>query len=148
LLNIDWRKGTFMTKLFIIDDDKLITSIYSDFFSAKGYIVASSNSPFGVTTGIRLLDPDVVIVDMNLPVLSGKGLLNIIDYKGSYKVVLISGDEQKEEMKALAESGLADDYFIKGEPLANLGDKISTLLGPKNPLARCQGEAQALGRRN
>jgi len=134
-----------MAKLFIIDDDKLITSIYADFFSAKGYIVASSNSPFGVTTGIRLLDPDVVIVDMNLPVLSGKSLLNIIDYKGNYKVVLVSGNAQEEEMKTLTENGLADDYFIKGEPLAKLGDKISTLIGPSNPVCHGRGPIPALG---
>ena len=121
-----------MKKLFIIDDDKLITTIYADFFATRGYIVASSNSPFGVSTSIRLLDPDVVIVDMNLPGLSGRGLLNIIDAKGNYKVVLISGDSQAEEMKRLIENGQADAYFVKGEPLAELGQKINHLIGSDN----------------
>jgi DNA-binding response OmpR family regulator len=136
-----------MAKLFIIDDDKLITSIYSDFFSAKGYIVASSNSPFGVTSGIRVIDPDVVIVEMNLRGLSGKSLLNIIDYKGSYKLLLISGNSQKEEMKALTENGQADDYFVKGESLEKLGDKISTLIGA-NHAYRCQSPTPFPGRSN
>jgi DNA-binding response OmpR family regulator len=121
-----------MKKLFIIDDDRLITTIYSDFFTAKGYVVASSNTPFGVTTGIRMLDPDILIVDMNLPGLSAKGLLSIIEYRGKYKIVLISGDSQEEEMKTLKEMGQADDYFVKGQPLVNLGNKISSLLGASN----------------
>jgi len=118
-----------MKKLFIIDSDKLITSVYADFFVGKGYVVASSNTPFGVTAGIKVLDPDLVIVDMNLPGLSGNGLLNIIDYNGVYKVVLISEKSQEDEMKTLTEKGRADDYFIKGEPLSTLGHKVSRLIG-------------------
>jgi DNA-binding response OmpR family regulator len=121
-----------MKKLFIIDTDKMITTVYADFFVGKGYVVASSNTPFGVTAGIRVLDPDLVIVDMNLPGLSGNGPLNIIDCKGIYKVVLISGKAQEEEMKTLIESGQADDYFVKGEPLTKLGHKVSHLIGKRN----------------
>ena len=118
-----------MKKLFIIDDDKLITAIYSDFFTGEGYLVSSSNSAFGVSNGIRALEPDVILLDMNLPGLSGKGLLNVIGCKGRYKIVLISGDSCEEEMKTLQENGQAHDYFVKGRPLATLGLKISTLLG-------------------
>jgi len=116
-----------MSKIFIIDDDKLITTIYADFFATKGHIVSSTNSSFGVTNGIRTLEPDVIILDMNLPGLSGRGLLNVIDSKG--KIVLISGDSQETEMKTLVESGKAHEYFVKGEPLDKLGHKVSTLLG-------------------
>jgi len=118
-----------MSKIFIIDDDKLITTIYSDFFATRGHIVSSTNSSFGVSNGIRTLEPDVVIQDMNLPGLSGQGLLNVIDSNESVKVVLISGDSQESAMQDLVESGKAHGYFIKGEPLDKLGRKISSLLG-------------------
>jgi two-component system, OmpR family, response regulator TctD len=118
-----------MSKLFIIDDDKSITSSYADFFVGKGYIVATSNTPFGVTNGIKLFLPDVVIVDMNISGLSGKGILNIIGDNRSFKVVLISEDKLADEMKALAEQGEADDYFVKGEPLLQLAVKVSRLIG-------------------
>lgn len=116
-----------MSNIFIIDDDKLITAIYSDFLTSRGHIVSSTNSSFGVTNGIRALDPDIVILDMNLPGLSGRGLLNVIDSKGERKIVLVSGDSQETEMKALVESGKAHEYFVKGEPLDKLGHKISLL---------------------
>ncbi len=120
-----------MKKLFIIDDDKLITTIYADFFMTKGYVVSSTNSSFGVTNEIRAMKPDVILLDMNLPGLSGKGLLNVIDSNDNCKIVLISGDSQMEEMKALMENGQAHDYFIKGQPLDKLGNKISNLLGAR-----------------
>lgn len=118
-----------MKKLFIIDDDKLITSIYSDFFTSQGYLVSFINSAFGVTNGIRAHEPDVILLDMNLPGLSAKGLLNVIGNKGNCKIVLISGSSQAAEMKSLMENDQAHDYFVKGEPLATLGLKICSLLG-------------------
>lgn len=118
-----------MSKLFIIDGNKSITSNYADFFVGKGYVVATSNTPFGVTNGIKLFLPEVVIVEMNISGLSGKGLLNIIGESRDYKVVLISEDAQADEMRALTEKGLADDYFIKGEPLPQLAVKVSCLTG-------------------
>jgi two-component system, OmpR family, response regulator protein GraR len=123
------KHGEVMSKIFIIDDDKLITTIYSDFFATKGYIVSSTNSSFGVTNGIRALEPDVVILDMNLPGLSGRGLLNVIDSNGNSKIVLISSNSQETEMQLLIEGGKAHDYFVKGEPLDKLGHKIISLLG-------------------
>jgi DNA-binding response OmpR family regulator len=121
-----------MSKLFIIDDDKSITSSYADFFVGKGYFIATSNTPFGVANGIKLFLPDVVIVDMNISGLSGKGVLNIIDDNRSFKVVLISEGTLEDEMKALVETGQIDDYFVKGEPLLQLAFKVSRLLGGIN----------------
>jgi len=121
-----------MSKLFIIDDDKSITSSYADFFVGKGYVVATSNTPFGVTSGIKIFLPDVIIVDMNISGLSGKGVLNIIGDNRNFKVVLISEDTLEDEMKALAETGQIDDYFVKGEPLLQLAFKVSRLLGGIN----------------
>ena len=121
-----------MSKLFIIDDDKSITSSYADFFVGKGYVVATSNTPFGVTTGIKIFLPDVIIVDMNISGLSGKGVLNIIGDNRSFKVVLISEDTLEDEMKTLTEKGQVDDYFVKGEPLLQLALKVNRLLGGIN----------------
>jgi DNA-binding response OmpR family regulator len=118
-----------MSKLFIIDDDKLITSHYADFFVSKGYVVATCNTPFGVTNGIKLFLPDVVIVDMNISGLSGKGVLNTIGDNRNFKVVLISEVALEDQMKALTEKGLVDDYFIKGEPLLQLAFKVSRAIG-------------------
>jgi DNA-binding response OmpR family regulator len=118
-----------MSKIFIIDDDKLITAIYSDFLKDRGHLVSSINSSFGVSYSISVHDPDIVILDMNLPGLSGKGLLNVIGSKGHIKIILISGDSQETEMKTIVESGKAHDYFVKGESLDKLGHKIRSLLG-------------------
>jgi DNA-binding response OmpR family regulator len=117
-----------MKKLFILDDDRLITAIYSDFLSANGYAVLAANSAFGATNSIMDHDPDVLLLDLNLPGLSGRGFLKVIKVKREFKVILISGDSQKEEMQAIIDEGHADDFFVKGEPLGSLVKKIGILL--------------------
>jgi len=115
-------------KIVIIDDDKLITTIYADFFSSKGFIVEARNSPFGVTSLVRNLNPHVIIVDMNMPGLSGRNLCSLLAMEGSRRVVLISGELHEPAMQEMVTTGLAHDYFIKGQPLVILNSKIARLV--------------------
>jgi len=115
-------------KIVIIDDDKLITTIYADFFSSKGFIVEARNSPFGVTSLVRHLNPHVIIVDMNLPGLSGRNLCSLLTAEGPQRLVLISGEQQEPAMREMVATGIAHDYFIKGQPLVILNSKVARLI--------------------
>lgn len=117
-----------MKKILLIDDSKFITEVYSHYLSSRGYIVEAVNSPFGVTSNITKNRPDLVLLDLNLPGLSGKGVLELLKGQRRSAVIVISGDTLEAEMKGLADSGLADDYFIKGEPLEDLDRKIRKLV--------------------
>jgi DNA-binding response OmpR family regulator len=115
-------------KMLIIDDDKLITAIYSDYFSCKGFVVQTSNSPFGVTSLVRTYCPDVIIIDVNLPGMNGNNLCTLLASKGHRQIVLISNETHEPGMKEMVSAGLAQEYFIKGRPLENLEAKISKLV--------------------
>jgi len=115
-------------KIVIIDDDKLITTIYADFFSGKGFIVEARNSPFGVTSLVRNLNPHVIIVDLNLPGLSGGSLCSLLAAEGPRRLVLISGEQQESAMQEMVSAGIAHDYFIKGQPLVILNSKVARLI--------------------
>ncbi|HJV65815.1 MAG TPA: response regulator [Geomonas sp.] len=117
-----------MKKVLLIDDCKFITEVYSDFLSSRGYRVESVNSPFGVTTNITKNKPDVVLLDLNLPGLSGRGVLELLNGQRTSRIIVISADSRVEEMKGLALSGLADDYFVKGNDLDYLDQKIKKLV--------------------
>lgn len=115
-------------KIFIIDDDKLITTIYADYLSSRGFLVNTSNSSFGVTNLIRSLGSNVVIIDMNIPGLNGRSLCSLLAADENRRVVLVSGEKQEPAMKEIIADGLAHDYFIKGQPLGILDSKISRLI--------------------
>lgn len=114
--------------LLIIDDDKLITTIYADYFATHGFKVETCNSPFGVTSLVRSFSPDVIIVDMNMPGLNGGNLCGLLATEGDQRLLLVSGEKQEPAMKELVESGLAHDYFIKGQPLLILNSKVNRLV--------------------
>lgn len=117
-----------LPKILIIDDDILITTIYADFLSTKGFAVETVNSPFGVTSLIRNLSPDVILVDMNLPGMNGRTLCGLLATGSSRPVMLISGELQESEMQEMVTVGLARDYFVKGQPLVILDSKVNRLI--------------------
>lgn len=117
-----------MIKVLMVDDCRLITEIYSEFLTSQGYAIEAFNSPFGVTACIAHNEPDIILMDLNLPGLSGKGILKLLESKNKSRIIIISADKEESEMKILVETGLADDYFVKGQPLERLDAKIKKLL--------------------
>jgi DNA-binding response OmpR family regulator len=107
----------------------------SGYLSQHGYGVFVANSPFGVSNKIKELNPQVLLMDLGLPGLSGEKLISLCrekDAELNCRIVLFSSANE-EEMKELVDRGVAHDYFIKGGSLKELEDKIR-----RQAEARCQ----------
>lgn len=97
-----------MKKLLIIEDDKIISSIYSNKFSQEGYAVRVA---FDGDTGFRLLQdfhPDVVILDLLLPGIPGLELLKKIRATAQFKnvpVIVFSNTYQTSLMEEARKAG-------------------------------------------
>lgn len=118
-----------MPRVFMVDDSPIATRMVSDFLREKGYEVEVTNSPFGVSGRLKDFNPDVVLMDLGLPGLSGRNLIDIIRKKGSEfscKIVVFSSTNE-EEMKSLVGKELADEYFVKGNSLNELEAKLRKL---------------------
>lgn len=115
-----------MKRVMLVDDSAIVTKMVSKYLSERGYEVEVTNSPFGVTGRLKEYMPDVVLMDLGLPGLSGEKLLELCRGNkecSATKIVLFSSsDEQK--MKDLVSGGLAHDYFMKGGSLQDLENKI------------------------
>ena len=83
-----------MSKVLIIDDDEDICTTYSDILKHKGHDVQILTSG---TTAFRVLPkliPDIVLLDMRMPGMSGGLLLSFIrrlPRLAHTKVIIISG---------------------------------------------------------
>ena len=116
-----------MAKILIVDDSSIVTRILSGYLITKGHSVHVSNSPFGVTNKVREMQPDIVLMDLGLPGLSGNSLLEMIrklQNIGNTRIIIISSSEER-TMKELVMKGEADDYFIKGGDIKTLDLKIA-----------------------
>jgi DNA-binding response OmpR family regulator len=117
-------------KVFLVDDSATVREMVSRYLTTCGYEVRTSESPFGASSIIRDWNPQVVLMDLGLPGLSGENLLGIVRKKGteSPRAILISSSEEK--MRDLVSTGVADDYFVKGNPLHELESKIRRMFSP------------------
>ncbi|MDP2630769.1 MAG: response regulator [Candidatus Uhrbacteria bacterium] len=117
--------------ILIIEDEEVLQRALYLMFHEAGYTIASSTDG---ETGLKMaqrLNPDVILLDLILPKMSGFEFLKDIKSMSPLKdipIVVLSnlGDESDKEKAATLG---AADYFVKADTdLSLLKDKISTLL--------------------
>ena len=67
-----------MLKLLLVEDDKIISSIYHRKFADDGFEVTLCENGRDAINHFEQSQPDVVILDLNLPVLNGFEVLRHI----------------------------------------------------------------------
>jgi CheY-like chemotaxis protein len=65
-------------KILIIDNNKETTTMLSTFFNAKGFSPSVSNDPMEGLCLIRQERFDVILLDVNTPVVSGVGIIELL----------------------------------------------------------------------
>lgn len=103
----------FRGKIFLLDDEELITSMLSRVLKKEGYAVTAETDPQDVIEKIRSLSPDVVLLDVNIPEKNGLDILQEIKDKGpETEVVMLTADDTVETAVKAMKFGAAD-YLTK-----------------------------------
>ncbi len=76
-----------MKKIFIVDDDAIITKVYQDMFEMEGYAVESASDGEGALERLKTLRPDLVLLDLFLPKVPGIVVLRAIRGEEATKAV-------------------------------------------------------------
>jgi two-component system OmpR family response regulator len=103
-------------RVLIVDDDPDISAGMSLLLEDEGLDVQTTSSPFEFPILLRRLDPDLVLMDLQMPALSGESVLDIVtqrDLKGDARFVLFSGRDTL-ELAQLTERLGADGFLQKG----------------------------------
>lgn len=105
--------------------------VLSDFLTASGYeVVVAKNGDLGVKM-FRAENPDLIVLDIVMPVKSGFDVIKNIGVETKKKKILIivlSNLEQRQDMKTALNLG-ATYYLLKATTsLTELGAKIAKLL--------------------
>jgi two-component system, NtrC family, response regulator AtoC len=99
-------------KVLIVDDEKLIRWSVRRQLEEWGYTAVEAESGTGGLAQIRSEAPDVILLDVRLPDLSGIEVLREIKQNNlSMPVIMITGDPQLDDIKTAIKLGAAD--FIK-----------------------------------
>lgn len=114
-------------KILVVDDDPAIRNLVVRFLSQKDYQVESASTGKGAMEIFEQLNPDLVILDLNLPDINGKTLCEKMQERtGVFVLVLTSSTDTAEKIKLL---GLgADDYLTKPFDLQELEYRVVAIL--------------------
>jgi len=118
-------------KILIVDDDQRLSSVYAMALKANGFDVTIAGGGQEGITKVLELKPDLVVLDMMMPAVSGKDVLEAM--KGSsetkdIKVVMFSALSDKDLRTKVLTLG-ADEYIIKSQlTIVQVIDKIKEVL--------------------
>ena len=81
-----------MNKILIIDDDNLIANCMAEFLIENGYSVTTSTDPISAFWIYSEFLPNLVICDINMPLMDGFEVLKRIrTFKPNQKFVMVTG---------------------------------------------------------
>lgn len=100
-------------RILIIDDEKDICVFFEKILSEEGYEVFTALSVEKGIETVSLKRPDIVLIDKNIPAMSGiDGLAKIRDIDRNAAVIVMTGYGSMESAKQAMELG-AFDYITK-----------------------------------
>lgn len=118
--------------ILIAEDDAVLREVYTKKFTLSGYTIRTAQNGEEAIAELQKKEPDILILDINMPVLDGFGVLEKYPKSArTFPIIMLTnfGDEKNKERGM--ELG-ADDYFIKSEmTIRKLLEMVETLLRAK-----------------
>jgi CheY-like chemotaxis protein len=104
-------------RVLMIDDDRMQLLLTRELLRDEGWEVELQAGPFGATERIMTSRPSVVLLDVNMPALSGEMLLPLLKQREQTRetpVVLYSSNDETSLRRAALRLGAAG-YVRKGD---------------------------------
>ena len=101
-------------KVLVVDDEPDLTDIIQTFLEGAGYHVTSENSSVKAIEKAKVLKPDLVLLDITMPVMDGYQVCQELKKNSAtadIPVVFLTGKDPSEDNKRSFKSGA--DLFIK-----------------------------------
>ena len=119
-----------MHRVLVVDDESDVTELLQYRLEQEGYRVATLNDPLGFVVKVREFEPDLMLLDIMMPELSGIQLCRIVRADPSMKdipVIFLSARGEVEDRIKGLEAG-AEDYVSKPFNINELMLRISKML--------------------
>lgn len=117
-------------KIFVLDDDQTSCDLARQALDRAGFEVATSTRAIGATAAIRAFDPDLILLDVMMPTISGENVVEIVDkiLKPRPKILFYS-NKSSSELRELVRSSGVEGYVCKVDGPANLVKQVKQTLG-------------------
>lgn len=110
-------------RVLVVDDDQDVLVMLSDALRARGYEVATARDGREAVELAATFEPDVALVDVVLPDVSGITLASILrgatEQDGAPRIVAYSGSDAL-KLREAVDRGLFDDCVVKPASLERI----------------------------
>jgi DNA-binding response OmpR family regulator len=121
----------FQATVLIVDDEPDIRELVTAALESEGYAVVAAASGIEAMERLEKDAPDVVVLDVMMPVISGLEVLQHIRQKGTTPVILATALASVDSRVAGLKLG-ADDYIVKPFSLQELAARVAAALRRAN----------------
>ncbi len=115
-------------KVMMVDDDDVQLTVVKAWLEAERFQVVTHNSPFGTNKLLLREQPDVLLLDVEMPGLEGAALAEMLaKQKSKLKIIFFSGKD-REKLDALVKSTGAVGAIRKGRDPTQFMDQFKRLI--------------------
>ena len=112
---MQFHHNSSSNRVLLIDDSDIARAAVGQILEEGGYVCHDLSSPLGATSMIAKLDIDILVVDMNMPVMSGGRFAQLVRSNPRFsdvKLVLITGDSEA-QLESVGRMTDADALLMK-----------------------------------
>jgi DNA-binding response OmpR family regulator len=114
-------------KVLVVEDEAIILRLLTVYFTGKGHQVISATDGIEALEKFQAWSPDVVLLDIGLPRLSGWEVLEVIRGQSKVPVILLTALDASEDIARGFALG-SSDYLPKPFQLHDLDARMQTIL--------------------
>jgi two-component system OmpR family response regulator len=124
-------------KSLVVDDVGAIRNLIHRFLGKQDYLVESAEDGKSALAMFESFNPDLVILDVNLPDVTGYSLCQEMQSRTNvFILMLTSRTDESDKVRAFSQG--ADDYITKPFSLVELGARIGAILKRKRPVTTAE----------
>ncbi|MEK7704910.1 MAG: response regulator [Myxococcota bacterium] len=108
-------KPSHAAKIMVIDDSELVITAVRMILEDAGYTVVALSSPFGTSPSILREKPDLVLLDLMMPGLTGDRIVEVVRKTPAlaHTCIVLHSDRDPVELSAAAARCGADGFIVK-----------------------------------
>jgi CheY-like chemotaxis protein len=120
--------------ILVVDDDHRLRAVWIEALSEAGYAAVGAEDGITALELIRDLFPDLILLDLRMPRMSGWGFLDAVRTHHRWKnipILIVSAFLEEEPDRAMTDAGLRiAGRLQKPVPLAELIERVRQTVGP------------------
>jgi DNA-binding response OmpR family regulator len=113
--------------VLVVDDEPVVRDVLGRYLAREGFAVQQAEDGEAALAAIRSEAPQVVVLDLMLPRLSGLDVLKLVRLESDLPVIILSARVSEEERVTGLRLG-ADDYIVKPYSPREVVERIRAVL--------------------